>query len=350
MKKSLKSPPLATTVAALAQLMNCPHKGDGNTKITGVSTLEDAKKGDIVYLAHPKYQALLEATDASAAVIPPDMLYDKIPVITSENPHLSFIKAVNYFFPPRSLQPGIHLQAVVSPSAKLGKNVSVGALSIIGDDVELGEGTIIYPLVVVYPKVRIGRQSVIHSHVCIREDCWIGDRVTLHSGVVIGSDGFGYLQAKDKSHIKIPQVGYVVIEDDVEIGANSTVDRASLGKTVIKRGTKIDNLVQIAHNVEIGEHSILAAQTGIAGSTKVGKNVVLGGQVGISDHVRIGDDVIAAAKSGITKDIPSGSFVAGIPHFDVKEWRKAWASIPQLYDLLKEVRKLRKRIEDLESK
>jgi UDP-3-O-[3-hydroxymyristoyl] glucosamine N-acyltransferase len=194
----------------------------------------------------------------------------------------------------------------------------------------------------------LGRGCTIHSHVSIREDSIIGNRVIIHNGSVIGSDGFGYIQDKRKAHVKIPQKGVVVIEDDVEIGANTTIDRAALGKTIIHRGTKIDNLVQIAHNVEIGSDVILVAQTGIAGSSKIGKKVIAGGQVGIGDHVEIGDNVIVAAKSGVTKSIPANSMVAGYPHLDIRVWRKAWVSIPQLYDLLKEMKKLKKKIEQLE--
>jgi UDP-3-O-[3-hydroxymyristoyl] glucosamine N-acyltransferase len=344
----LKNKPLSISLSELARLLNCPYKGKGSTKIFGVSSLEDAGEGDLVFLAHLKYRNLLEQTGASAAIIPVGEKFDKIPVIHSENPHLSFIKAVECFFKPYLPSSGIHPQASISPSAKIGREVSIGPFSSIGDEVEIGRGTTIFPLVAIYPGAKIGRQCLIHSSVSIREGSQIGNRVTIHNGVVIGSDGFGYIQDKKKSHIKIPQKGLVFIEDDVEIGANTTIDRASLGKTIIRKGTKIDNLVQIAHNVEVGPHTILAAQTGIAGSSKIGKNVIAAGQVGISDHVKIGDHVIIAAKSGVTKDIPAHSVVAGVPHLDIKDWRKAWASIPQLYDLLKEIKKLKKKIEELE--
>ena len=198
--------------------------------------------------------------------------------------------------------------------------------------------------------MKIGREVVIHSHVSIREEIQIGNRVIIHNGAVIGSDGFGYLQDKNRSHIKIPQIGRVIIEDDVEVGANTAIDRATLGETIIKKGTKIDNLVQIAHNVEIGPHSILAGQVGIAGSTKIGKNVIMGGQVGVGDHIKIEDRVIIAAKSGVTKDIPADSIVAGYPHMDIKDWRKSRALLPQLYDLSKEIKRLKKKIEELEQK
>ena len=337
-------------VATLAKRLGCPYRGKGKTLLSGVSSLKDAEKGDLVFLAHRKYRAQLEKTNASAAIIPADESFDRIPVIESENPQLSFIQAVEYFFQPYRPSPGIHPQAYVSPSANLGKKVCVGAFASIGDGVEINDRTVIFPLVSVYPRVKIGHDCTIHSHVSIREDSIIGNRVIVHSGAVIGSDGFGYVETKRKTHVKIPQKGIVVIQDRVEIGANTTIDRASLGKTVISKGTKIDNLVQIAHNVEIGPHVILVAQTGIAGSSKLGKKVIAAGQVGIADHVEIGDNVIMAAKSGITKNIPADVMVAGIPHMEIREWRKAWASIPQLYDMLKEIKKLKKKIERLENK
>jgi len=343
-----KSPSL--TVAELAALLECPFEGEGGTPITGVSSLEDAVEGDLVFLAHPRFRDLLRRTKASAAIIPEEETFAGIPVIKTKNPHLAFVRAVEIFFKPYLPRPGIHRLAHVSGSARLGRDVSVGAFTSIGDEVEIGDGTVLFPLVSVYPRVRVGRNCIIHSQVCIREDCRIGDRVILHCGVVVGSEGFGYIQDEGKTHRKIPQKGVVVIEDDVEIGANTTIDRASLGKTIIRRGTKIDNLVQIAHNVEIGPQAVIAAQTGVAGSTKIGRNVVAAGQVGITDHVQIGDEVLIAAKTGVTKNVPEKAVIAGIPHLDIREWRKAWVSIPRLYDLIKEVKRLKKKIEALEKK
>ncbi len=350
MKKPAENLPLSTTVAELARLLNCVFEGNGDTPIFGISSLERAKAGDLVFYADPKYRNLLEKTDASAAIVPIDLVYDRIPTIQSERPYASFIRAIELFYTPFRPEPGIHPQAFVSPSAKVGKNVAISAFVFIDEDVEIANDTVLFPFVSVYPRVTIGMKTIVHSFVSIREDCRIGDRVLLHNGVVIGSDGFGFQKATDGSHIKILQKGIVIVEDDVEIGANTTVDRAALSETIIRRGTKIDNLVQVAHSVEIGPNSILAAQTGIAGSSKVGKNFIAGGQVGIPDHITIGDDVIIAAKSGITKDLPSGSFVSGSPHLDIRVWRKAWAAIPQLYDLIRDMRKLKKRIEDLEKR
>ena len=341
---------LRLSVEEIARLLGCPFEGNGKVEIRGISSLEKAKAGDLVFLAAPKYRKLLDESKASAAIIAVAEKYDRIPVIKAENPQLAFIKVVEIFHKPLRPEPGIHPAAVVSQSAKIGRDVSIGAFVFVGDEVEIGEKTIIFPLVAIYPGVKIGSQTVIHSHVSIREGVRIGSRVIIHNGASIGSDGFGYLQEKDGSHIKIPQVGTVVVEDDVEIGANTTIDRASLGETIIRKGVKIDNLVQVAHNVEIGERSILAAQVGIGGSTKIGKNVIMGGQAGVADHLVIGDKAVIAGGSGVTNDIEAGAVVAGYPHQDIHAWRKTRALLPQLYDLVKDIKRLKKKIEELEKK
>ncbi|MFQ6109277.1 MAG: UDP-3-O-(3-hydroxymyristoyl)glucosamine N-acyltransferase [Candidatus Aminicenantales bacterium] len=340
--------PPSHSVEELSRMLGCSFEGEGKTRIHGVASIERAKKGDLVFLVDRKYFPLLERSQASAAIIPLQEEYRRIPVIKSKNPYLTFIKAVSLFYKPYRPEPGIHPQALISSSAKIKKDVAVGPFVTIGDDVEIDSGTIIFPLVSIYPRVKIGRDVVIHSHVAIREETRIGNRVIIHNGAVIGSDGFGYLKAEDGSHTKIPQKGTVVIEDDVEVGANSTIDRAALGETIIRKGTKIDNLVQIAHNVEIGENTILAAQTGIAGSTNVGKNVIMGGQVGVTDHITIGDNVIVAAKSGISKSLPEGAFVSGSPHMDIRTWRKVWVLLPKLHELFKDMKKLKRKLEELE--
>ena len=350
MKKELLKAGSPLTVEELAKLLDCPFEGNGKTEIRGVSDLEKAKEGDLVFLAQRKYRRLLDQSRASAAIIPVEEQYDRIPVIKSENPHLSFVKVVEHFYTSFRPEPGIHPTAVVSPSAKLGKEVAVGPFVHIGDEVEIGDKTVIFPFASIYRGVKIGKESIIHSHVSIREEVRIGNRVIIHNNAVIGSDGFGYLQDKDKSHIKIPQAGTVIIEDDVEIGANTAVDRAALGETVIRKGTKIDNLVQVAHNVEIGENCILAGQTGIAGSVKIGKNVIMGGQVAISDHVNIGDNVMIAGRTGVMKDVPPNSIIAGVPSQDIREWKKSTLAFARLGELVKEIRELKKKVEELEKK
>ena len=338
----------ALTVGELAGLLGCRFEGDGRRQITGFAGLENARPGDLVFLSSPKFRKLLEGSPAAAAIVPEEEPFRGMPLIFSKTPHLAYIRAVEQFFQPYRPEPGIHPTAVVSPSAKIGRQVAVGALTVVGDEAEIGEKTFIFPLVSIYPRATIGRECVIHSHVSIREGVRIGNRVILHSGVVIGADGFGYIKLEDGTHKKIPQTGTVVIEDDVEIGANSAVDRAALGETIIRRGTKVDNLVQVAHNVEVGENAILAGQVGIAGSSRIGKNVVLAGQVGVADHLSVGDDVVAIAQTGIAQDVPAGAVVAGTPQLDVRDWRKASVLLPQLYDLFKEVKRLKARVEELD--
>jgi UDP-3-O-[3-hydroxymyristoyl] glucosamine N-acyltransferase len=339
---------LQLTVRELAGRLGCPFAGDGDTLVTGVGSLEGAKNGDLVFLAHAKHRAALDASAASAAVIPENEDIGRIPVIKSPDPHLTFVRAVELFYEPTRPAPGIHPLAAVSPSARIGAGASIGPLAWVGDGAEIGAGAIIHGLAAIYPGVRIGEGSVIHSHASIREGTSVGKRVIIHDGVVIGADGFGFLKAADGRRIKIPQVGRVVIEDDVEIGSNSTVDRATLDATVIRKGAKLDDLVMVGHNVDVGENAILVAQVGISGSSSVGRDAILSGQVGIADHVAIGDGAIVAAKTGVTKDVPAGAMVAGIPHVDIREWRKFWAAAPRLYDLVKEVKRLRERVEELE--
>ncbi len=334
----------------LAKIFNCSYKGDGEIEITGVASLERAKKGDISFFDNPKYRPYLEKTNASAVIIPFEEKFNRLPVLKAKNPKLIFAEILSLFFEPYLPKPGVHPSAFISPKARIGKNASIGAFCYIGDYSEIGDNCIIFPLVSIYPKVKIGKDTIIHSLVSIREGVIIGKKVIIHNGAVIGSDGFGYVQKEDGSYKKIPQIGKIIIEDEVEIGANTAIDRATMGETIIRKGVKIDNLVQIAHNVEIGENSILAGQVGIAGSTTIGKGTILGGQVGIADHVNIGDNVIAAAKTGIAKDVPSNSFIAGIPHTDIRTWRKIYTCLPRLYDLIKEIKNLKLKIENLEKK
>ncbi|MGB8951827.1 MAG: UDP-3-O-(3-hydroxymyristoyl)glucosamine N-acyltransferase [Candidatus Aminicenantales bacterium] len=348
MPKKSKLHPLSFSVKELARLLECPYDGDGETRITGVAGLENAQQGDLVFLTHARFRSLLENTKASAAIIPSEDKFKRIPVLKSANPYLSFIKAVEFFYTPYRPEPGIHPTAVISPSAKIGNAVSIGAFCSVGDDVEIGARTVLFPLVTLYPRVKIGEDTVLHSLVSIREDTRIENRVLIHNGAVVGSDGFGFQRGPDGRLIKIPQKGTVIIEDDVEVGANTAIDRAALGETIIRRGTKIDNLVQVAHNVNIGENCILAGQTGIAGSTKIGKSVIMGGQVGLTDHITIGDSVIIAAKSGVSKSVPPHSFVAGSPHVDIHTFRKVRALMPQLYDLAKDLKRMKAKVEELE--
>lgn len=332
----------------IAQILSCPWEGDGDTEIMGAASLASARKGDLVYLGAQKHKPALDASSASAAIIPAGEDYARLPVIKAENPHLAFIRAVELFHKPSRPQPGIHPLACVADDARIGRDVSVGPLAFVGSGAYLGDRTIVHALAAIYPKAEIGDDCVLHSHVAVREGCIVGDRVVLHNGVVIGADGFGYIRLEDGTHRKIPQTGRVVIEDDVEVGAGSTIDRAALDETRVRRGAKIDNLVQVAHNVDIGENAILVAQVGVAGSSSVGPNAILSGQVGVADHVRVGANAIVAAKSGITKDVPDGAFVAGIPHQDIRVWRKMWVLLPQIPQIVKDLKQLKARLDAIE--
>ncbi|HDJ24311.1 MAG TPA: UDP-3-O-(3-hydroxymyristoyl)glucosamine N-acyltransferase [Candidatus Aminicenantes bacterium] len=338
----------AITLRELAKQLGLPYEGPGDVLIKGAASLTTAKPGDLVFLSEKKLRPFLHQTQAAAAIIPEDEASPSLPIIRSPHPYRSFVRALQIVFQPYQPQPGVHPSAIIHPQAKLGPEVSIGAGCVIGANVTIGPKTILFPLVVIYPDVSIGQECLIHSLVTIREDTQIGNRVVIQPGAVIGADGFGLLQDEKGQSIPIPQVGKVIIEDNVEIGANTTIDRAALETTRIGPGVKIDNLVQIAHNVLIGADSIIAAQTGIAGSTEVGQRVIMGGQVGLSDHLKIGDDVLIAAKSGVTKSVPDKAKIAGSPHLNIMDWRKVWVTVPQLYDLLKKFKRLQRQVEALE--
>ena len=268
----------------------------------------------------------------------------KIPCLRSKTPNLTFIKAIEIFFQPYLPESGIHPTAVVAESAKIGKDVSIGAYSVVGEGAEIGDRSILFPHVNIYPYSKIGMDCILHSQVAVREGCTLGDRVILQNGVKIGADGFGYAQKGDGTHVKIPQMGTVIIEDDVEVGANTTIDRAAMDKTIIGKGTKIDNLVQIAHSVEVGTNTIIISQAGIAGSSKIGKNVIIAGQAGIPDHIHIGDNAIIAAQAGVMHDVPAGTTIAGSPHMKIKDYWRMWANVKKIPELIKELQALKSKM------
>lgn len=338
------------TVRELAERLGCPFEGDGEVLLRDVAALESAGDGDLAFLANPRWKPRLDASRAAAAVVPPLGDFGPRPLLRSSDPRRTFLRAVGLFYTPFRPAPGIHPLADVAPTARLGSDVSVGPFCSIGAEARIGDRTVLFPFACVYPGVRIGRDCVLHAHVSIREECAIGDRVIIHNGAVIGADGFGYLQEEDGRQTKIPQRGRTVIEDDVEIGANSCIDRAALGVTRVARGVKIDDLVMVAHNVEIGENSVLAAQAGIAGSSRLGRNVILSGQVGVADHITLGDRTVVAAQGGVISSVQgSGQVLAGTPHLDIRDWRKIWVLLPRLPALVKELKDLRARLEALES-
>ena len=317
----------------LAERLDCTLDGDGNLDVWRVAGIQDAGEGDLTFLANPKYEKALRSTRASAVILSGTAPAAPCAMLRANDPYLAFARAVGLFAPAWRPAPGVHRLAAVAADARLGLDVSVGAFVAIGDGVEIGDRTVIFPNVTIGPGARVGSDCVIHSNVAIRERVTIGNRVILQNGVVIGSDGYGFVRRGDGTHEKIPQVATVVIEDDVELGANTTVDRPAVGETRIKTGTKIDNLVQIGHGVTVGRNVLMAAQVGIAGSTDIDDDVVFGGQVGVGGHLTIGRGAIAVGQSGVTNSLEPRAMVAGYPAIDSREWRKASVIFRRLPEL-----------------
>jgi len=312
-------------------------------EITDVAPLETAGPGTITFLADRRLAGKLATTGASAVILGQADPEIPRPTLRAAHPYLAFVGAIELFHPAERPPAGMHPTAVVAPSAVIGANASIGPHAVVGERVVIGRDAVLHPRVTIYPRVRIGDGFTAHAGVTVREDVTIGHRVTLHAGAVIGSDGFGYVPSA-AGHRKIPQIGTVVLEDDVEIGANATVDRAALGQTVVARGVKIDNLVMVAHGCRIGPGSMLAAQTGIAGGVSLGSFVMLGGQVGVSGHLTIGDGVQVAAQSGIHENIPAGRIYGGYPAVEVRTWRRTTASLLRLPEVLRRLRRIEARL------
>ncbi len=321
--------------------------GDDRIIISSVAGIEEAESGAITFLSNPKYRAKLPLTKASAVIVAPEIDAPGLNLLKVANPYLAFARIMMLFEQKFHPPLGIHPTAVMGDDVTIGDGCRIGAHVSLGNHVTIGARTIIHPGVVLGDYVMIGADTLIYPNASVLQETRIGDRVILHSGVVIGSDGFGFAPVKGE-YVKIPQIGTVVIEDDVEIGANVTIDRAALGQTHIKKGVKIDNLVQIGHNVVIGEHSVIVAQVGISGSTKLGRHVTLAGQVGVVGHIEIGDEVIVAAQSGVPKSVPEKSIVAGSPAVDQTLWKKSQIALHKLPDALKTIRSLEQRIRALE--
>ncbi len=328
----------------LAARLGCVLRGDGDVEIDAIRSLEDAGPGHLTFLANPKYQAQLASTRASAVLLATDHAELVLPTLRADNPYVAFAEALTLLHEPRPLPAGVHPRAVIAGSARIGDGASIGANVVIGDDVVIGPRAVLHPNVTIYPGVHIGSDCVAHAGVVVREDVRLGDRVMLHPGVVIGADGFGFAPGP-RGAVKIPQIGTVIIEDDVEIGANATVDRATLGATIVRTQAKLDNLVMVAHNCEIGAGTMLAAQVGVAGSTKVGRGVQMGGQAGVAGHITIGDGVQVVAQSGIPSSVEAGKIVGGYPAVDVSIWRRTSAALLRLPGLLRRVRRLERRID-----
>jgi UDP-3-O-[3-hydroxymyristoyl] glucosamine N-acyltransferase len=333
----------------LADMLGAELSGPADVDIRGAAGVRDAGDGQITFIGDTKHLKDLELSRASAALVPPDTPALHLPLLRLKNPRLAFARTLSLFYVKPYQASGISEKAAIGANVVIGADPSIHPFVVLADDVKVGER------VTVYPGVSIGRgsvvddDSIIHANVSIGENVRIGKRVIIHAGTVLGSDGFGFVTDKGRHH-KIPQVGGVIIEDDVEIGANCTIDRATLGSTVVKQGTKIDNLVHIAHNVTVGEHCILVTQVGISGSCTIGSWVVLGGQVGIADHVKIGDRVMVSAQSGIIKDIEPDQVVGGTYAMPQRDWLKVQAVLPKLPELKKLVTELEKQIKELKEK
>src|SRR5215471_3849932 len=311
---------------------------NADAEITGIAAIETAGAGEITFVVNPKYAPLAKTTRAAAVIVDENFPPLDKPTLRARNPQYVYLRVAELFYQPPPYQTGVHPSAVVHPTARIGHDASIGACVVIDAEVEIGDHCTILPHTVIYRGVKIGDNFFAHSHVAIREHSEIGNNVVLQNGVVIGSDGFGFAKDDSGRWQKIPQSGKVVLEDDVEVQANGCIDRASLGETRIGRGTKIDNLVHVAHNCIVGENSMLCSQVGLAGSTELGKNVVLAGHVGVAGHCKLGDGVIVTAQSGTHGDIEPGKMISGSPAFDHKQWRRSVALFSKLPELAKAVR------------
>ena len=332
----------------LAAALGCELRGDGAAEITGVAGLETAGPGELTFLANPKYAHKVKHTRAGAALVSRSIEGLGASQLISANPYLDFARALALFYQPPRPPPGVHSLASIAASARIGENASIGPFAVIGENVRLGRNAVLHPHVVIYAGAEIGDDFLAHAHSVVREFCRVGHRVTLQNGVVIGGDGFGFAKRADGTHHKIVQSGVTVVEDDVEIQTLTSVDRASVGETRVKRGAKIDSLVQIGHGSVVGEDNIVCAQTGLAGSSVLGNNVLLAGQVGVSGHLTIHDDAVIYAQSGIGGDVKPGAVMSGSPAFEAREWLRAITAFPKLPELLKTVRQLEKRLAALE--
>jgi UDP-3-O-[3-hydroxymyristoyl] glucosamine N-acyltransferase len=334
----------------IAARLECRLEGDGDIDIARIVGIAEAGAGDLTFFANPKYAAELRATRASAVILGERAEPAPCAMLRAADAYFAFARAMELFAPAQARPAGVHRLADVAPTAVVDPTASIAAFVSIGEGAHVGARTIVYPHVTIGADAAIGDDCVIHARVSIRERVVLGHRIVVQDGAVIGSDGFGFAQRPDGTNYKIPQVGGVVIEDDVEIGANTAIDRPAVGETRIGAGTKIDNLVQIAHGVKIGRDVLLAAQVGIAGSSTVEDNVTLAGQVGVAGHLTLGKGVIATAQTGIPNSVEAGSFISGYPAIDNRDWLKSSAVFRRLPELRKAVADLQKRLEDLEKR
>jgi UDP-3-O-[3-hydroxymyristoyl] glucosamine N-acyltransferase len=334
----------------LAQQTGSEFAGDAEMEIVGAAGLDIAAPGQVTFLANPRYTSQVETTKASAIFVGESVEVNRdIAVLRSRDPYLAYTRALRLFHPEPAFAPLIHASAVIDATARVPENVWIGAHVVIGRGASIGERVRIYPNVTIYDEVQIGSDTIIHSGASIREGTLVGDRVVIYNNAVIGSDGFGYAKDEERRWLKIPQTGRVVLEDDVEVGAGTTIDRASVGETRIKRGVKIDNQVQVGHSCTVGEDTLLCGQVGLAGSTHVGRRVILAGQVGVGGHVHIGDDAVLMAQAGVFYDVPEGKVLSGgIPAFEHRDSLRTMAAIRKLPEIVRTVRTLESRVKSLE--
>ncbi|HEX8130530.1 MAG TPA: UDP-3-O-(3-hydroxymyristoyl)glucosamine N-acyltransferase [Pyrinomonadaceae bacterium] len=338
-------------LSELARLTNATIEGEAeDIEINGAAGLDEAEAGHVAFLANPRYTPRVQTTHASAVYLAEGVEAGRgdIAVLRTRDPYLAYTRALRLFHPEPDFAPFVHPSAVIDPSARVDEHVWIGACVVVGRNVEIASGVRIYPNVTIYDDVRIGEDSTLHSGVALRAGTQIGARVIIHNNVVVGSDGFGYAKDEERRWLKIPQTGRVLIADDVEIGAGTTIDSASVGETRIARGAKIDNLVQIGHSCTVGEDTLLCAQVGLAGSSHIGNRVILAGQAGVAGHLTIGDDCVLTAKSATSHDVPAGKMLSGIPAFDNRDWLRATAAFRRLGDMQRTIRQLEARLAALE--
>ncbi|MBN3033972.1 MAG: UDP-3-O-(3-hydroxymyristoyl)glucosamine N-acyltransferase [Bacteroidales bacterium] len=340
------------TAQEIANITHGEVDGDPNVSVDNLSRIEEGIPGTLSFLANPKYTQYIYTTKASIVLVNKDFRPDheiRATLVRVEDAYVAFATLLEYYNKISKARSGISSLAFISETAIIGKNVYIGEWAYIGKDVRIGDNTLVYPQVYIGDHTVVGGDTILYPGVRIYSENRIGNRCTLHSGAVIGSDGFGFAPQSDQHYVKVAQIGNVIIEDDVEIGANTTIDRATLGSTIIRRGAKLDNLIQVAHNVEIGENTVIAAQTGISGSSKLGRNCMIGGQVGIIGHLSIADDVKIAAQSGIGGTIRTkASVVQGSPAFDVARYRRSYIHFKNLPDLFRRLEQLENKLQELE--
>jgi UDP-3-O-[3-hydroxymyristoyl] glucosamine N-acyltransferase len=328
----------------LAIRLKAELRGDADLEITGVRGIEEAGPSEVTFVANPKYTGLARQTKAAAVLVEPDFPEIAAATLRLKNPYLAFARTLGFFYQPPSYAPGIHPTAVIDPTAEVGQGAHIGAYVVIGPNVRLGPNATLLPHVVIYPGVSVGSHLFAHAHAVVRENCVLGDHVTLENGAIVGADGFGFAKNEEGRWQKIPQSGPVRLGNYVDVQANATIDRATVGATEIGDGTKVDNLVQVGHGSRVGENTLLCAQAGLAGSSVVGNNAILAGQAGVAGHCSLGDGVILTAQSGVSHDVPAGKMISGSPAFDNRLWLRAVTVFQRLPELLKRLDRVEKKL------